>query len=323
LGTYSPTAPIGNIAGASVYQPSLLEQLALAMPDIPSPVANFIGGFGNGASFGLTTTILSAQGLSNYYDTNSTAYGVGNGAGTVTAVIATGGEGAAAATGETGLAVEGAGAAEGAATAEGAQATAAATNGTNATAAVATEGTAAGGAGTTASAATESAGASGTAAAEGAPAAGNTSVAGGATTEGGAVPTTGSAPQGTIANAENAAQNTVANPIPDNLARVTPGDTSYPTLGPPGDADVFVTDAKAIEGLNPAQISQKLTIPPSESYTVTEFETPQSGLASPINRTNPGFVGNGTTAGGAPEYVVPNGPRPEGATVTVIRTPKP
>ena len=40
-----------------------------------------------------------------------------------------------------------------------------------------------------------------------------------------------------------------------------------------------------------------------------------SGIASPINRNNPGFVQGGRTAGGAPEFVIPNGKIPDDATM--------
>jgi len=40
-------------------------------------------------------------------------------------------------------------------------------------------------------------------------------------------------------------------------------------------------------------------------FAIIEFDTP-AGIASPVLRTNPGFVGFGRTAGGVPEFVVPN-----------------
>ena len=110
----------------------------------------------------------------------------------------------------------------------------------------------------------------------------------------------------------------VANAVPSTLARVIPGAGPFPTLGAPGSADVFVTNPAAIEGLNAAQISQRLTIPASDSFTVIKFPTPTEGLASPVFRTNPGFIGGGRTAGGAPEFVVPNGPVPAGSTTTIV-----
>lgn len=103
------------------------------------------------------------------------------------------------------------------------------------------------------------------------------------------------------------------------VARVIPGEDPFATLGPPGRPDVFVTDATAIEGMTPAQISQRLGIQPSETYTVIQFPTPSQGLASPVFRSDPGFIGRGLTSGGAPEFVIPNGPIPPGATTTIMR----
>lgn len=107
----------------------------------------------------------------------------------------------------------------------------------------------------------------------------------------------------------------VTNPIPSRLARVIPGDLKPTTLGRPGVQDVFVTAADDIAGLNPAQLAERLTIPQSRTFTVIEFDTPASGLASPEFRNTPGFVGGGRTAGGAPEFVVPNGPIPADASI--------
>lgn len=71
-------------------------------------------------------------------------------------------------------------------------------------------------------------------------------------------------------------------------------------------------------GLNAGQIANKLNIPNSLSgFRVFEFNTP-SGIASPINRTNPGFVGGGRTAGGAREFVIPNQKIPTGATTRIV-----
>jgi Novel toxin 10 len=111
----------------------------------------------------------------------------------------------------------------------------------------------------------------------------------------------------------------IANPVPSTLARVIPGEGPFPTLGLPGSADVFVTDASAIRGMTPAQISQRLGIPASDTFSVFEFPTPSQGIASPVFRSNPGFIGGGLTSGGAPEFVIPNGPIPAGATTTIIR----
>ena len=107
----------------------------------------------------------------------------------------------------------------------------------------------------------------------------------------------------------------IANPVPDRVARIIPKDINPTTLGNPADADVFVTDTNAIQGMNAQELANALGIPESESgFQVIEFDTPE-GIASPINRANPGFVGGGLTSGGLPEYVVPNGAIPDGAIV--------
>jgi hypothetical protein len=71
--------------------------------------------------------------------------------------------------------------------------------------------------------------------------------------------------------------------------------------------------------LNAKQIAQRLTISEADEFTVIRFRTPTTGLATPINRSDPGFVGRGRTAGMAREFVVPNGPIPEDATIEVIK----
>lgn len=79
-----------------------------------------------------------------------------------------------------------------------------------------------------------------------------------------------------------------------------------------------MTAADDIAGLNAKQIAERLTIKEADTFTVIRFPTPESGLASPVFRTDPGFVGFGRTAGGAREFVLPNGPIPAGATIEVI-----
>lgn len=111
----------------------------------------------------------------------------------------------------------------------------------------------------------------------------------------------------------------VANPVSNTLARVVPAGVRTTTLGPPGAADVFVTNAAEVSGLNAGQIASKLTIPASPTgFQVFEFPTPSTGLASPVFRSNPGFVGGGRTAGGAAEFVIPNGPIPPNAIRRVV-----
>jgi hypothetical protein len=110
----------------------------------------------------------------------------------------------------------------------------------------------------------------------------------------------------------------VTNPVPSTLARVIPGEGNFTDLGLQPAKDVFVTAAEDIGGMNAGQISTRLTIPSSETFTVIEFPTPSAGIATPINRTNPGFVGFGRTAGGAREFVIPNGPVPANATIRIV-----
>lgn len=113
----------------------------------------------------------------------------------------------------------------------------------------------------------------------------------------------------------------VANPIPGTLARVVPAGLKTSTLGAPAAADVFVTNAAQIRGLSAQQISQKLTIPMSSTgYSVIEFPSSGlSGIASPVNRSNPGFVGKSRTLGGASEFVIPNGPVPSTAVTRTVQ----
>ena len=113
---------------------------------------------------------------------------------------------------------------------------------------------------------------------------------------------------------------TVANPVSGTLARVVPGSVNPTTLGAPGAVDVFVTNASELRGLTASQIAQKLTIPESSSgFRVLEFPTNSvQGIASPINRTNPGFIQGGKSAGGASEFVIPNGPLPKDTIKRVV-----
>jgi hypothetical protein len=102
------------------------------------------------------------------------------------------------------------------------------------------------------------------------------------------------------------------------MARMIPHGVSATTLARPGAGDAFVTGVSDTAGLNAKQIAQRLTIPESPTgFKVIEFATPTSGVASPVFRGNPGFVSGGRTAGGAREFVIPNGPVPADA---IIRT---
>jgi len=118
---------------------------------------------------------------------------------------------------------------------------------------------------------------------------------------------------------ETVAAKKIANEVPSTLARVIPGERAVTTLGRPGAQDVFVTAADDIAGLNASQLAKRLTIDPSDTFTVIKFPTPSNGLATPINRIDKGFIGGGRTAGGAREFVLPNQPIPSGAVMEVVR----
>jgi len=121
---------------------------------------------------------------------------------------------------------------------------------------------------------------------------------------------------------KQATSNQVSNPVPDIVARVVPDNPitrASGTLGRPGADDVFVTAADDIRGLNAKQISERLTIPESPAgFRVIEFLTPRAGIASPVNRNDPGFIGGGRTLGGAREFVIPNGTIPTGSSSRTV-----
>ena len=111
----------------------------------------------------------------------------------------------------------------------------------------------------------------------------------------------------------------VTNPIPQMFARVIPN-ISTKALGAPGESEAWVTDATRVRGLDAQELRAALGIRSSPTgYRVIEFSSDGvQSIASPILRTNPGFVGYGRTGAGLPEFVIPNGPIPEGALVTDI-----
>ncbi len=105
-----------------------------------------------------------------------------------------------------------------------------------------------------------------------------------------------------------------------NLVRVIPTkDFPTTTLGRPADSEAFVTTALALDGLQPNQIARRLAIPDSHSFSVIQF--PVSSVQSikvPQFSDKPGFIPGGFTKGGAPEFIIPNGPFPEGCSITTI-----
>ena len=86
-----------------------------------------------------------------------------------------------------------------------------------------------------------------------------------------------------------------------------------PRLGGPGAQDVFVTAADDIAGIgSSSELASRLTLLDDAGrlrqgpFAIIEFDTPASGVASPVVRTTPGFVQGGRTAGRAREFVLPN-----------------
>ena len=106
----------------------------------------------------------------------------------------------------------------------------------------------------------------------------------------------------------------ITNPIPERMARVVPAEYANGSrLAAPNASEAWVTAADDLAGINTSQgLAQRLTLVDESgnlipgSRAVIEFDAPASGIASPINRSTPGFVGRGQTAGGAREFVIPN-----------------
>lgn len=118
-----------------------------------------------------------------------------------------------------------------------------------------------------------------------------------------------------------AAANSITNAVPQTLSRIVPNGVPLQTLGRPGVTDVFVTAADDVAGLSASQIANRLTIPPSPTgYNIITFSLDDitGGIASPINRLAPRFVGQGQTAERAREFVIPNMPIPRNSTITTI-----
>jgi hypothetical protein len=82
--------------------------------------------------------------------------------------------------------------------------------------------------------------------------------------------------------------------------------------------EAWVTAAEDLAGIRSSyDLADRLTLMntngalSSGPKLVIEFDTVTEGLASPVFRSNPGFVGGGRTAGGAREFVMPNLPLSE------------
>lgn len=108
------------------------------------------------------------------------------------------------------------------------------------------------------------------------------------------------------------------NTIPSNVrfSRTVSADVAegiqsgrFTTLGRMGADDVFITASDDIAGLSRGATANRLTIPQSDAAFRLDFTLPNAnGVASPVFRSNPGFIQGGRAAGGAREFVMPNLP---------------
>lgn len=106
----------------------------------------------------------------------------------------------------------------------------------------------------------------------------------------------------------------VTNPIPSRMARVIPAEFANGTrLAAPGANEAWVTAADDLAGIATSEgLAQRLTLVDGSGSlipgprAVIEFDAVFEGLASPVFRDAPGFIGGGLTAGGAREFVIPN-----------------
>jgi RHS repeat-associated protein len=104
------------------------------------------------------------------------------------------------------------------------------------------------------------------------------------------------------------------NTVPSRLSRVV--DLEYlnaSRLGAPRASEVFVAATDDLAGITTSRgLAQRLTLLDEAGnlrqgpFGVIDFNTPAVGLASPVFRTNPGFLQGGFTRGGAREFSLPN-----------------
>jgi len=111
-----------------------------------------------------------------------------------------------------------------------------------------------------------------------------------------------------------------ANPLPGTrrFARAVPKDVATLidagctdiTLAKPEDPDVFITAAEDLARYrSQSSVERRLGLPPGQRAVVTfNLDVDVAGIASPIRRNYPEFVGGGRTRGGAREWVIPNRP---------------
>ena len=100
--------------------------------------------------------------------------------------------------------------------------------------------------------------------------------------------------------------------LPERVARDIEAGLKDVYLGKPGDPDVFITAAEDLARYRTqASVERRLALPPSSerrAVVTFKYDVEAGGIASPVFRNHPGFVGKGRTFGGAREWVIPNRP---------------
>ena len=106
----------------------------------------------------------------------------------------------------------------------------------------------------------------------------------------------------------------VLNPVPSRMARVVPAEFAGGSrLAAPSATEAWVTAADDLAGIATSEaLASRLTLVDRSGSlipgprAIIEFDAVTEGLASPVLRDAPGFVGRGMTGGGAREFVIPN-----------------
>ena len=119
---------------------------------------------------------------------------------------------------------------------------------------------------------------------------------------------------------DKSAGNTLSNPFPTNgkFASVMPSKFAEQLIKGEGKlsggSEAWITAADDLKGINTIKgAANRLTLVDEagnlrlQGNAVIEFELKDmSGIASPYNRLNPGFINGGRTGGGAREWVIPS-----------------
>jgi len=102
-----------------------------------------------------------------------------------------------------------------------------------------------------------------------------------------------------------------ARAVPEDVARKIEAGFTNVTLARPGDPDVFITAAEDLARYRTqSAVESRLALPsgPQRAVVTFKYDWEAGGIASPILRNYPEFIGGGITAGGAREWVIPNRP---------------